>query len=105
MPDSASTSTPLSSLPAATTDPAAHLGELTRIISADLIDAALDTTNGRHQRLRRLPSHTFIYLILAGVLFAEQGWRSGLRPPDRRDQRPDRTGGTPGRLVDHRRDA
>lgn len=53
----------------------AHLGELTTIISPDMVDAALDDTFGRHHRTRRLPSPQVIYLLLAGVLFADLGWR------------------------------
>lgn len=53
----------------------AHLGELTTIIPPDIIDAALDDTFGRHHRTRRLPSPQVIYLLLAGVLFADLGWR------------------------------
>lgn len=53
----------------------AHLGELTTIIPPDMVDAALDDTFGRHHRTRRLPSPQVIYLLLAGVLFSDLGWR------------------------------
>jgi Insertion element 4 transposase N-terminal/Transposase DDE domain len=52
-----------------------HLGELTRIVSPDLVDAALETTRATQQRLRVLPSRVVVYLLLAGALFAEIGYR------------------------------
>ena len=52
-----------------------HLGELTQIIPPEMVDAALATAGGREQRLRRLPSRVVVYLLLAGALFAGQGWR------------------------------
>jgi hypothetical protein len=42
-----------------------HLGELTRIISPDLVDAALGIWGGKEHRLRRLPSRVVVYLLLA----------------------------------------
>ncbi len=52
-----------------------HLGELTGIVPPELVDAALEVAGGREKRLRRLPSRVVIYLLLAGALFAEQGWQ------------------------------
>lgn len=52
-----------------------HLGELTRIVSADLVDAALETTGATQQRLRVLPSRVVVYLLLAAALFAEIGYQ------------------------------
>lgn len=52
-----------------------HLGELTRVVPFHLVDAALETAGGKERRVRRLPSRVVIYLLLAGVLFAEQGWK------------------------------
>lgn len=52
-----------------------HLGELTGIVPPEMIDAALESAGGKEQRLRRLPSRVVVYLLLAGVLFAGQGWR------------------------------
>jgi hypothetical protein len=52
-----------------------HLGELTRVIPFDMLDAALETAGGKEHRVRRLTSRTVIYLLLAGVLFADQGWK------------------------------
>ncbi|OHU81725.1 transposase [Mycobacterium talmoniae] len=52
-----------------------HLGELTRIVSPDLVDAALETTGRVQRRVRVLPSRVVVYLLLAGALFAEIGYR------------------------------
>jgi len=52
-----------------------HLGELTTIVPPEMVDAALEAVGGREQRLRRLPSRVVVYLLLAGALFAEQGWQ------------------------------
>lgn len=51
-----------------------HLGELTCQIPPELVDAALEAGGGVQQRLRRLPSRVVVYLLLAGALFAGQGW-------------------------------
>lgn len=47
-----------------------HLGDLTRVVSADLVDAAFDMTGTVEHRIRRLPSRVIVYLLLAGALFA-----------------------------------
>lgn len=67
-----------------------HLGELTRVVPFEMVDAALEAAGGRQRRVRRLPSRVVVYLLLAGVLFADQGWRqvharlvSGLPAPVR----------------------
>lgn len=52
-----------------------HLGELTRVIPFEVVDAALEAAGGREHRVRRLPSRVVIYVLLAGVLFADQGWK------------------------------
>ncbi len=52
-----------------------HLGELTRIVSPDLVDAALQNTGRVQHRIRVLPSRVVVYLLLAGALFAEIGYR------------------------------
>ncbi|TWP38016.1 IS4 family transposase [Leekyejoonella antrihumi] len=52
-----------------------HLGELTQVVPPEMVDAALEATGGTQQRLRRLPSRVVVYLLLAGGLFAGQGWR------------------------------
>lgn len=51
-----------------------HLGELTHTVPPEMVDAALETTGGKEHRFRRLPSRVIIYLLLAGSLFADQGW-------------------------------
>ena len=52
-----------------------HLGELTRIVSHDLVDAALENTGRMQRRVRALPSRVVVYLLLAGALFTEIGYR------------------------------
>jgi hypothetical protein len=52
-----------------------HLGELTRVVPFEMVDAALEAAGGKEHRVRRLPSRVVVYLLLAGVLFAGQGWR------------------------------
>lgn len=52
-----------------------HLGELTRVIPFEVVDAALEGAGGKERRVRRLPSRVVIYVLLAGVLFADQGWK------------------------------
>jgi hypothetical protein len=48
---------------------------LTQIVSFDLVDAALKTTRAVQHRVRLLPSRVVVYLLLAGALFAEIGYR------------------------------
>lgn len=57
---------------------AGHLGELTRIVSWDLVDAAISAAGATQQRLRRLPTRVVVYVLLAGVLFADVGYRQVL---------------------------
>jgi len=52
-----------------------HLGELTKIVSTDLVDAALASTRAMQSRIRVLPSRVVVYLLLAGALFAELGYQ------------------------------
>jgi hypothetical protein len=52
-----------------------HLGELTRIVSFDLVDAALETAGAVQSRVRLLPSRVVVYLLLAGALFTGIGYR------------------------------
>jgi Insertion element 4 transposase N-terminal/Transposase DDE domain len=52
-----------------------HLGELTQIVPFEMVDAALDQTRAVQQRLRDLPSRVVVYLVLAGCLFPEIGYR------------------------------
>ena len=51
-----------------------HLGELTRIVPFEMVDAALDETGARQQRIRDLPSRVVVYLLLAAGLFADLGY-------------------------------
>jgi hypothetical protein len=48
---------------------------LTRIVSFDLVDAALENTGRVQRRVRVLPSRVVVYLLLAGALFAEIGYQ------------------------------
>ncbi|WP_183321685.1 IS4 family transposase [Flexivirga oryzae] len=57
---------------------AGHLGELTRVVSTDLVDAAIDAAGAAQKRLRRLPTRVVVYVLLAGVLFADVGYRQVL---------------------------
>jgi hypothetical protein len=52
-----------------------HLGELTQQVPFDMVDAALAQTCRTQQRVRDLPSRVVVYLLLAGCLFAELGYR------------------------------
>lgn len=52
-----------------------HVGELTRIVPFEMVDAVLAETNTTQQRVRLLPSRVVVYLLLAGGLFAELGYR------------------------------
>jgi len=51
-----------------------HLGELTRIVPFEMVDAVLAETARVQQRVRALPSRVVVYLLLAGALFAECGY-------------------------------
>lgn len=51
-----------------------HLGELTRIVPFELVDALLDQTRTQHRRLRVLPSRTGLYFVLAMCLFPGTGY-------------------------------
>ena len=52
-----------------------HLGELTQIVSFDLVDAALNNARAVQHRVRVLPSRVVVYLLLAGALFGEIGYQ------------------------------
>ena len=51
-----------------------HLGELTQIVSFDMVDAVLAEHGGLQQRLRKLPARVVVYLLLAAALFEECGY-------------------------------
>jgi len=52
-----------------------HLGELTRYVPFELVDAVLAETGTTQQRLRGLPSRVGIYFVLALGLFPGLGYR------------------------------
>jgi hypothetical protein len=52
-----------------------HLGELTQIVPFEMVEQALAVTGTTQARLRVLPSRVVVYLLLAGGLFAELGYR------------------------------
>ncbi|MQT02687.1 IS4 family transposase [Streptomyces jumonjinensis] len=51
-----------------------HLGELTRIVPFEMVDAVLAETNASQRRLRKLPARVVVYLLLAATLFEECGY-------------------------------
>jgi hypothetical protein len=51
-----------------------HIGELTRIVPFEMVDAAVAQTRAEQQRVRDLPSRVVVYLLLAGALFADLGY-------------------------------
>ena len=52
-----------------------HLGELTQVVPFEMVDQALAATGTAQARIRVLPSRVVVYLLLAGCLFAELGYR------------------------------
>ena len=52
-----------------------HLGELTQIVPFEMVDAVLAETGAVQRRVRDLPSRVVVYLLLAGALFTECGYR------------------------------
>lgn len=52
-----------------------HLGELTRIVPFEMVDAALESARAVQVRVRDLPSRVVVYSLLAGGLFAGIGYR------------------------------
>ncbi|HEX5298998.1 MAG TPA: IS4 family transposase [Streptosporangiaceae bacterium] len=51
-----------------------HLGELTRIVPFELVDAVLEEAGARERRLRLLPSRAGVYFLLALGLFPRPGY-------------------------------
>ncbi len=51
-----------------------HLGELTQQVPFEMVDAVLEQTCRVQRRVRDLPARVVVYLLLAGCLFAEQGY-------------------------------
>lgn len=52
-----------------------HLGELTRVVPFELVDAVLEETRCAQRRLRDLPTRVGVYFLLAMCLFPEVGYR------------------------------
>ena len=52
-----------------------HLGELTQIVPFEMVDAALTAAGATERRVRQLPARVVVYLLLAGCLFSELGYR------------------------------
>ncbi|MEU8393488.1 IS4 family transposase [Micromonospora sp. NPDC048843] len=52
-----------------------HLGELTRLVPFEMVDDVLAVTRRTQSRVRLLPARVVMYLLLAGCLFAELGYR------------------------------
>jgi hypothetical protein len=52
-----------------------HLGELTRLVPFEMVDEVLAATGRTQARVRLLPARVVMYLLLAGCLFAELGYR------------------------------
>ncbi|MFF1464949.1 transposase domain-containing protein [Streptomyces sp. NPDC058330] len=58
------------------------MGELTRIVPFEMVDAALAETGAVQQRLRNLPARVVVYLLLAAALSTTAAiWRSGAGSP------------------------
>jgi Insertion element 4 transposase N-terminal/Transposase DDE domain len=51
-----------------------HVGELTRIVPFELVDAVLEETGARERRLRLLPSRVGVYFVLVMCLFPRPGY-------------------------------
>ena len=51
-----------------------HLGELTRLVPFEMVDAALEQTCRVQRRVRDLPSRVVVYLLLGACLFPELGY-------------------------------
>nr|WP_272925994.1 MULTISPECIES: transposase domain-containing protein [unclassified Streptomyces] len=50
------------------------MGELTRIVPFEMVDAALVETGAVQQRLRKIPARVVVYLLLAAALFEDCGY-------------------------------
>ncbi|MHB9859929.1 IS4 family transposase [Streptomyces sp. YIM S03343] len=53
-----------------------HLGELTRIIDPVLVDAVIEETAAREQRLRLLPARVVVYFVLALAFFERSSYQA-----------------------------
>ncbi len=52
-----------------------HLGELTQQVPFEMVDIALAEAGPPGPRVRKVPGRVVVYLLLAGALFAELGYR------------------------------
>jgi len=52
-----------------------HLGELTQHVPFEMVDAALAEAGPGKSRVREVPARVVVYLLLAGALFADVGYR------------------------------
>lgn len=52
-----------------------HLGELTQQVPFEMVDAALAEAGAGKSRVREVPARVVVYLLLAGALFADVGYR------------------------------
>ncbi|MET9388609.1 transposase domain-containing protein [Streptomyces sp. NPDC002928] len=52
-----------------------HIGELTQVVPAELVDSVLEETRRRERRLRDVPSRVGVYFVLALGLFEHLGAR------------------------------
>ena len=51
-----------------------HLGELTQVIDPQLVDAVLEETGSREQRVRLLPARVVVYFVLALAFFERSSY-------------------------------
>ena len=51
-----------------------HVGELTRVVPFELVEAVLEETGARERRLRLLPSRVGVYFVLAMCLLPRPGY-------------------------------
>ena len=51
-----------------------HLGELTRIVPFEMVDAVLADCGAVQRRVRKLPARVVVYLLLAAALFEPAGY-------------------------------
>jgi Insertion element 4 transposase N-terminal/Transposase DDE domain len=51
-----------------------HLGELTRIVPFEMVDAVISDCGCMQQRVRKLPARVVVYLLLAAALFEPAGY-------------------------------
>jgi hypothetical protein len=51
-----------------------HLGELTRVVPFELVDAVVEDARAAQRRLRLLPSRVGVYFVLALALFPWPGY-------------------------------